>query len=360
MENSTEYETFALDGSDPVNSSIVPEKELDILVIKGRFKFDGAGIYGVFSLLISKDFAPNNKLSNNIIEYTLFASYFSDIYHIDLTESWISLEEKYNQINIQNNFAASITNLFKKGFDDHLYRGDAFLVTLLTDYQANQKEKIKASFESIFVQIHKGRSFVIELSMEELNSNDISSFRKTRAINEKPAPNLELLSASPINVAEGSLSVPANPMLAPVADGISVQDLTPNMKILMKLDTSTAYGQKWVDIFKAFDKQKGIIKPIVATVNQVGPIIKNKMDILVLYTPTQYTKFNIEAGVKIRLYNPHHSNNVIEPLNTYIPEVLNLDGPNWDSLFQDMSFRLLATVGVFLVVLSIIAVIFMY
>lgn len=325
-------------------------EDSNVLVIKGKFKFQGSGIYGVWMLLVNKDFNKEDVL-NNIVEFKLFASYFSDMYHIDISESWVTLEEKFNQIQIKNSYAVSITDLFRGAFDDKIYNNDVFLHTLINDYKNNNFETIYNNFESVFLYIHKDRQIIMDFQMEELDVNDITSIRQSRVIEEKPKINQEFLSTPTISVNSEALHVPASPVLAPVIDGILAGKIKQGMRILMKLDPSSSYGQKWVEIFNAFNEKEKIIIPIVATVDQIGPIIKNKLDVLVTYQPNQYTKFNVESNVKLRLYNLSNKEQTIDPL--VVSEEKTTDVFNWKTLYSDTSFRILVVICFSLFVLSI-------
>lgn len=342
---SEEYSTTTNDSNTNLSDSIQP----DVLIVKGKFKFQSASIYGVFVILLDKE-------TKKFLALHLYSSYFSDLFHTDIKVPWITLEQHINKIAISGEYASSITNLFKHAFIEALFNSDVMTISIIEDFQEKKTDKIYTAIESIFSRVQKDRQVSMELVFEEEFSKEIESIKDLRIRNEQPAVDHNLLNTPIIKVNPLDLTVPANPILSPISDGILSQKIKPGTKLLMKLDSSTEYGQQWIKTFNAFNSEKGESYPIIATVEQIGPIIKNSLDILVRYNPTQYTKFNIESGIKLKIFNPNSPEPVINPI-THIKDNSQVS-ISWDTLFSDSSFKKLVIIVIVLTSLAVLALFF--
>ena len=92
--------------------------------------------------------------------------------------------------------------------------------------------------------------------------------------------------------------------------------------------------------------------------DQIGPIIKNKVDIIVKYKKNQYTKFNIEAGAKLKQYNPMISESTVDPLKIYNEQQDSNNSTNYSQIFDEPGLKPLIIVGILLTVLSLVALYF--
>lgn len=336
-------------------------KEPDTLVIKGKFKFGGSGIYGIFSIILSDPRATSDYSSehndNPIIGLNLIASYFSDLFYTDIKESWISLEKTFNNIQISGEFASSITNSFRSSLMETFSSDGIFARTIISDYYNENFTNIEKGLESVFTRIHKDRKINIEIVFEHLSSDDIRSIKKDRIMEEIPEANTDVLETPSIVINSQDISIPANPILAP-NDGISANQLSRGLRILMRIDASHSYGQKWIEIYRLFNKDSATIYPLIGTVDQIGPVIKNSLDIMVKYQENQYSKFNIEAGVKLKVYNPNLTIAVVDPLALDISPKQMEGSQTLHNLIHEKNFKFMATAGIALAILSFIALYF--
>ena len=336
-------------------------KEPDTLIIKGKFKFKNAGMYGIFAILLSKGkFSEDNSITvnNYCISSHVIASYFSDLFFIDIAESWIVLEETFNALEIKGEYAVSITQNFKKGLSDFFSKNADKVSSFLKDHSENKLGNIEKELENIFTQSYKNVAIQLDLNFEELASADILSIKDHRIMDEAPKTNSDILETPSIKIHHQDFSIPAHPVLAPTGEGILANQLSKGIRILMKVDTNTDYGKQWIQTFNLFNEKKGSIDFLVGTIDQIGPAIKKSIDVLVKYRPDQYTKFNIETGIKLKLYNPNSSDGVVDPLVDFATQYQVENPKNYSQLFHDPGLRLLIGVGAILTILSFIALYF--
>ncbi|MGL5956742.1 MAG: hypothetical protein ACRC0X_09155 [Brevinema sp.] len=341
----------------------IEEQFFDTLIIKGKFKFQSAGIYGIFAIILRTDidFGIYYDLKlNPFISLHILTSYFSDIFHINLKEPWASLEKTFNEIQIKGSYANSITETFQKGTNGVFNENGETSFRLVTDFKENKLSQIHNELDNILSQIYKDRQLHLEISFEEVNGQDIASIKEFRIKNEIPEPNENVLNTPAINIDPLNFSIPARPILAPIGEGVPSNQLSKGVRILMKIDSNSSYGQQWINIFKAFDKEHKKVIPLIGTVEQIGPIIKNNLDILVKYQDDQYTKFNIESGIKIKLFQPHGQELVIDPLSQdhYERKTNNSSNKGLQQLFQEQGFKNMAIAGIGLLIISLIALYF--
>ena len=336
-------------------------KAPDTLIIKGKFKFKNASIYGIFAVLLSKG---NNCNNNSVVEQDycisthIITSYFSDLYYIDVDESWVVLEETFNTLEIKGEYAVSITQNFKKGLYDAFSSDTDRVSSFLKDYSEKKIGNIHKELENIFAQSYKDRAIHLELYFEELSRADITSIKDNRIIDEAPETNKDILETPSITIQHQDFSVPAHPILAPTGEGIPANQLSKGTRILMKVDANTDYGKQWVETFNLSNTTNHTIDYLVGTIDQIGPSIKNSLDILVKYRPDQYTKFNIESGIKLKFYNPNFPEGVIDPLVDFNDRYQTSKAKNYSQLFSDPGLKLLINVGIALTILSFIALYF--
>jgi len=321
----------------------------DILIVKGKFKFQSASIYGVFTVLFDEE-------KKEALELHIYSSYFSDLYTMDIKIPWSILEKKFNKLGISGEFASSITNLFKHAFTEYLFKGLDITESIINDFNDNKTDKIFTSIEHIFNHVQKDRHIIMELSFEEEFSKEIESIKNLRIHEEQPKTDDPILNTPLIQVNPLDLNIPAHPILSPISQGILSQNIIPGAKLLMKIDLSTDYGHQWVKNFNAYNKETGTSSPIIATVEQVGPIIKNTIDILVKYNPNQYTKFNIESGVKLKIFDSMSTEPVINPI-VYSDNIYQ-KSMSWDALFSDSSFKKLVIIMLTLTIIAVLALFF--
>lgn len=341
-------------------------KSPNTLIIKGKFKFKNANVCGIFTILLLKgnntEYYEDNSdiLSNNnaFIKSHMIASYFSDLFLTDISESWITLEEKFNTLEIKSDYAVSITDTFKKVFYDAFIDNNERVTSLIKDFNTNKINNIHKELTNILSLPYKDRSVQVELSFEELNSEDIESIKNFRIIEEKPEANNNILTTPSVVISHQDYYIPANPILAPTGEGISINQLFHGTRILMRVDSNTDYGKQWIENFHLLNPEKNTIDPIVGTVDQIGPIIKNKVDIIVKYKKNQYTKFNIEAGVKLKQYNPKISESTVDPLKIYNEQQDSNNSTNYSQIFDEPGLKPLIIVGILLTVLSLVALYF--
>ncbi|MGL4366865.1 MAG: hypothetical protein ACRCTQ_01080 [Brevinemataceae bacterium] len=287
------------------NQNSISSTSTKVLVIKGKFKFETSNVYGLFSILINIDLCI-------IIESYIIISYFSDLGAVNIKQSWFKLEELFNDMKITGNFAENYTRIFEKLFKEVLKNNNT-IESIISDYNKHQIKKIENLMTDIFARMQKDKHLSLELGYEETSLEDLKIIRSTRIQQETPSPNVELINAKPIQIDTNAISIPAFPILAPISGSIKSQSLQPGTKILMKLDSSTPYGQEWIETFHALDHRKGEIIPVVAKVDQISPIIKKSLDILVYYNKNQYTKFNIETDVRLKAFDPSSKEKMIIP-----------------------------------------------
>ena len=334
----------------------------DTVIIKGKFKFKNSSIYGIFAVLLSKG-SDNNSTNVTEKDYCIsthiITSYFSDLYYIDVNDSWVVLEETFNALEIKGEYAVSITQNFKKGLYDAFSSDTDRVSSFLKDYYEKKIPNIHKELENIFAQSYKDRAIHLELYFEELLSSDIASIKDSRILDEAPETNKDILETPSITIQHQDFSVPAHPVLAPTGEGIPANQLSKGTRILMKVDPNTDYGKQWIQTFNLSNKESNTIDYLVGTVDQIGPSIKNSLDILVKYRPDQYTKFNIEAGIKLRFYNPNFPEGIIDPLVEFNDRYhVSNKAKNYSQLFNDPGLKLLILVGIALTVLSFIALYF--
>ncbi|MGL4676174.1 MAG: hypothetical protein ACRCWI_00715 [Brevinema sp.] len=339
------------------------EQPPDTLIIKGKFKFQSAGIYGIFAIILRTDISFDTYYDlkiNPFIAMHILTSYFSDISHIDLKEPWASLEKTFNEIQIKGSYANSITETFQKATNSVFHKNGETSFRLIADFKENKLSSIQHELDAILSKVYKDRQLNLELAFEEVNAHNIASIKELRIKNEIPQPNEDILYTPTININPLNFSVPANPVLDPVGEGINSNQLSKGIRILMRIDESSKYGQQWINIFKAYDPVIKKVIPIVGTIDQIGPIIKNSLDILVKYQEDQYTKFNIESGIKIKLFQPYAQEQVIDPLSQeyYESYLKSTNNKSLQQLFQDKDFKNMAVTGTILGIVALIALYF--
>lgn len=345
----------------PSSDSSSPQKP-DTLIIKGKFKFQSSGIYGIFVVIFNtnitnKDFYDTDMEYSPFMGLHIIVSYFSDLFHTDLNSSWSVLEKTFNELSIKGSHAASITNNFQRAIFQNLIDDPDLCLRIVNDYKNKFTDKINQEFDKMLSNIYKDRQIDLELFFEELSSESIASIKIQRIETEKPDIDKELLSTPSITINPLYFSIPADPILAPTGEGIPSNQLSPGIRILMKIDGTNNYGLEWIEIFKAYDKDEKKILPVVGTVDQIGPVIKNSVNILVKYQEEQYTKFNIESGIKLKLYTPsliNKNNKIIDPMAIGVTPSFK-EIKNFNQLFHEKNFQSTLITGFILLILAIIA-----
>lgn len=340
---------------------ILPTEVNDTLVIKGKFKFQSLGIYGIFAVILRTDIQTNLDdhseispfLSSNII-----VSYFNDIFQTDITIPWAILEQDFNSKIIKESYAVSLTNQFQKHLHDAFTSNTSLCTRILERLKENRKSSITVEFDQLLSAQYTERELQIETYCEELSSNSIKTIREQRIKQERPKDNRDILETPSIVTNPLHFSIPAEPVLAPVGQGILSDQLSCGIRILMKIDGRSSYGLEWIQSFKDTHKEKDNKHLfIVGTINQIGPTVKNRVSILVTYQTEQYTKFTVESGVKIKLYHPLEEGiTVIDPLsnigynNNDINNITTLS-----QLFHEKSFQMTVVIGCCLLLLAVTA-----
>ena len=337
-------------------------KDPDTLIIKGKFKFKNASMYGIFAVLLSKGSGDSNDttvaINNYCISTHIIASYFSDLFFTDITESWIVLEETFNALEIKGEYAVSITDNFKKGLAKAFSNETDKVSAMLKDFSEKKFGNLEKEMENILTQSYKNVAIQMEIQYEELSSADILSIKGNRILDESPQANSDVLETPFIRIHHQDFSIPAHPVLAPTGEGIPANQLSNGIRILMKVDGNTDYGKQWIKTFNLSNTEKSTINYLVGTVDQIGPSIKNSIDVLVKYRSDQYTKFNIESGIKLKFYNPNFPEGIVDPLVDFNDRYQASKVKNYSQLFNDPSLRLLVSLGVILTVLSFMALYF--
>ncbi len=332
------------------------EEKKDILIIKGRFKFQSSGIYGIFAILFRSDTeSPDfyNSESNPFMSFHIIVSYFSDIFQINLQESWETLEETFNKLEIGSDYATTLTSNFQRGFTSTLVNEEIGL-EIVADFKNDRHHSIEREIDRILTQAHKDVAVNFELFYEEADGRNIESIRKLRIEHENPLSNEDILSTPSARTNPTEFYIPASPILAPIGEGIASNQLSPGVRIMMRVNTGSSYGMHWVEYFKLYDKETKTYLPIVGTIEQMGPVIKNCLDIVVKYQHDQHTKFNIESGIKLKLFNPHSDDAFVDPL-VYREDTIKKPAKTMSQLLEEESFRNLLVIGVFAFVLAILA-----
>ncbi len=337
------------------------EEKKDILIIKGRFKFQSSGIYGIFAILFRSDTeSPDfyNSESNPFISFHIIVSYFSDIFQIDLQESWETLEETFNKLEIGSDYATTLTSTFQRGFTGTL-ANEEIGFEIVADFKNDRHHSIEREIDRILTQAHKDVAVNFELFYEEADGRNIESIRKLRIEHENPLSNEDTLSTPSARTNPTEFYIPASPILAPVGEGIASNQLSPGIRIMMRVNTGSSYGMHWVEYFKLYDKETKTYLPIVGTIDQIGPVIKNCLDIVVKYQNDQHTKFNIESGIKLKLFNPHSDDVFVDPL-VYREDTIKKPAKTMSQLLAEESFRNLLAVGVSAFILAVLAWVFIH
>ncbi len=353
------YENTDLETTQSSTEPEVIEKKNDVLIIKGKFKFQSSGIFGMFAILMRSDTESADfydDASNPFLSLNIIVSYFSDVFQTDLKESWDILEEKFNEIEISNDYATSMTNNFRRGFINSLSNEEIGL-EIISDFKKNNIHSIEREIDRILTQAHKDIKVDFELFFEEADGRNIASVRKLRMDSESPLPNDDILTTPSARANPTEFYIPATPILSPLGEGVPSNQLSPGVRILMKVNTSTSYGRHWAEHFKLYDKDTKTYLPIVGTIDQVGPVIKNCLDIVVKYQHDQHTKFNIESGIKLKLFNPHSSDSYIDPL-VYRRDNSQKETKTMSQLLEEEGFRSLLAVGVCALVLAMLSLYF--
>lgn len=329
--------------------------EPDTFVIKGKFKLVQTGIYGIFAILLDKEIRKETNYQNFLELYTI-VSYFSDLYETDLQESWYTLEKRFNQIRIAGDFATSLTSLFYQEFYSRFANSTGFTHTLIDDCRAKNFEKIEKWLAEICNQIQKDRQIEIRVFAEEIYSHELSSVREMRKKQEskKQKEDEQLLKLSP---PQNASPVPTRPILAPTGSGILVKQLKLNTKVLVQLDSNSSKYAYWKECFRLSENESGQLPPLVATVHQIGSIIKNRVDILVTLSDTLYSRFTLESGIKIKPFNADSPQTTIELPSSSKQKEKKEFKSLFHHLIQDKGFIILLFA---IIVLALLSSIFYY
>lgn len=339
------------------------ENNYDAVVIKGKFKFINKNIYSIFAIMI-------NLETKSFMNSWVFSSYFKDMYDTDINKPWGILEQHFNQLQLTGNFAESVTVSMRKAIHEHLIKDQHFISMLIEDSVMNNTKNIQNIMVSILGIIEKKSALSVEVVAEKINLDELKQKQKEQKLFENKGQDspsnihndMDTLknNSSKLDIDSNALSIPAHPIFAPFYNSVLVQQLKKEDKILMLIDDSSEYGKKCAELLGVYDKSQKKIYPLIGNVSQIIKNSNNTLTILVLYNNTQYSKFNVEEGVKLKMYDPNSPEIVInasEHSNIH-EQTIDLEDVSINGMLSDPYFIKLLIIIIVCLMSTILAIIF--
>lgn len=261
--------------------------EESIFILKGRFKSNSLGLYGLLLLIFNK----NHDLEN----YNIVVSTYSNLYDLEPHVGWEQFEETILDVKWKGSYNSILTaslmdNLKAIASDEKL---KSQLYEYLSNYDYDNTEV--TIYDTVNRIIHD-KNLILEIGIQEITTEEFKETKEKRV--KQPQPTTE---KSPVE--DGSAILPIEPILSPVK-GKPLYELKVGDKIIARIIPNSERANYFIDLLNL--RFEGNIKPIPCEVIDIKSGGKNSpVEILTLIGPGIYGKCTEEEKqVKLRMYDP--------------------------------------------------------
>ncbi len=265
--------------------------ESNYIILKGRFKSKTNNLYGLTLITFSPE--------ADIESFNTVVSTFSTVFDMEPHIGWERYEETILDLKWKGNFNSSMTSAlmdhFKGVSKDEAMNRQIFESVYNYDY-----DSVEIFLTDILYRVVHDKNLVLEIGIQEVEKAEyLASKEKKQALAKSPAS----ATGKGLNIEEGSVILPLQPILAPVK-GKPLYELKIGDKIVSKILPNSDRENYFIDLLDL--RVEGHIKPVAGEVIDIKANSRSDpLEILVQLAPGIYGKIiEDERQVKIRIYDP--------------------------------------------------------
>ncbi|MCX7678055.1 MAG: hypothetical protein N2316_02435 [Spirochaetes bacterium] len=261
--------------------------EESIFILKGRFKSNSLGLYGLLLLIFNRN--------HDLESYNAVVSTYSNLYDLEPHAGWEKFEETILDVKWKGSYNSSMTAALMDNFK--AIASDEKLKSQLYEYITNYDyDNTEVTIYDSVNRILHDKNLILEIGIQEITTEEFIETKEKRA-----KPTQTTTEKSPIE--DGSVILPIEPILSPVK-GKPLYELKVGDKIIARLIPNSDRANYFIDLLNL--RLEGSIKPIPCEIIDIKSGGKNApIEILTIIGPGIYGKCTeTEKQVKLRMYDP--------------------------------------------------------
>lgn len=268
--------------------------EANFSIIKGKLKAVSTSSFGVFVAFM-------DNVTKTIDRFDIICSHFSTIFENNVNMPWNELEELIQQMKWKGEYATNLTHDAQSTMEDLFEPGTGRVLDIWQSLKKNQYNKTESIFEEYLMRPTGDKNIKVEIGVETVSGTDIDRVKMQREQKANQEQAMLNEPATPlVNTQDNAVILDIALVLSPIS-GVSLSELKPGEKILVKISEQSNRGQYFIDLLGA--QVEGEIVPVPATVEKV--IMAEKLNtVIVSIGPGIYGKALEEDNVKAKRYDP--------------------------------------------------------